>query len=732
MTANIEINIDEWAIETSTSIKEESSANEIIKKEVTVNFYDDWKNLKPLESALELSIDIETTGLDPTICRMRLVQVYLPAIDQVAVVDLWNMTPDQVVWLELLKKKLKSPMVTKYLQNSLFDLSWFLWKWNLLAASIVDSRILSQIDKAGLYDGYKFVAKNSAPNSLKSLSIEFGYDHDKSEQSSDWSQLILSDSQIRYAARDPIVTYLIGKQLHDRLSVDQKDVVDAELGCITAFCYMNYVGLPSDPNRLFQLAAKYGNKASKLKEDLSNLMPFDPCQRAKIDKQKQLDPSVMYTKKNQLRAGWKDKPFLPSSSSQILAYLHSLGYKEYTTKKNPKTGTTSESAGKAILFEIYAENPEQTQLLNIIEYRQLAKAASTLHSYLDSFQPLTGSIAVSYSVLATQGMGRSSSGGKDDVEKKPQNAQNFSKYLPSHQKHNLPPIRSAVMARDGYSLCEIDLSASHAQLARSLSGDRNLQESYDSGVKLHYYTLSSMLAMEGTAITPRECMEVVTGKVKSDHQKRYKNLYKLAKNVFYSFLNYSGAATLQALFFKYEIFVSLRDCDQYLEACAEAFSGLRRYQNKVHAKAQNSIAPRHTNDRQYLGHFGITEPIDGSLIYLRAQWNQKRGFQIKISDAVSVQWMRPEATVMKKSVREIFQKCQDEWGLDSIVRLITYTHDSVMLEIKDENIPNILPVSCDIITNNMKMYVPDYEPEDPWESCILGKYWEKDPTQQTH
>lgn len=699
-------------------------------REVLPEYYDDWDNIDPIMNADEISVDIESTGLDPR-SRMRSLQLYLPNIDKVCYLDLWDLTTAQTRFFEAFKMQLQNPNVKKYLQNALFDLFWFYWKFRVLGFNIIDTRILSQIQKAGQYEGYKFEAGIDAPNSLENLSQEFGYDHDKSNQSSDWSKIPLDPDQIAYAGRDPYVTYKIGRTLYDRLMIEQPQVVTAELGSIPVFVYMQYVGLPCDINRLFQFSAKYGTAAANAKTELSKLMPYDPCHHAKIERQMKLDPKVCYGKQGQLLKAWQDKPFSVSSPSQVTAYLHSLGYQEYTKKIDKKTGEDKDSSAKDVLFEIYADNPHQTELLDIINYRGVSKAASTLDSYFKTYCPVRKSIRVSYSVLATQGMGRSSSGGKagKDYQNpgleplKVQNAQNVSKLLPSHIKFGLPPIRSVVQARKGYQLCEIDLAASHAQFARYLSGDEGLQESYESGVKLHYYTLSSMLAFEGLTVTPQECIDLVAGNADKGRTDHYKHLYKLAKNVFYCFLNYGGGATLQIQFFKYEMFVALKDCQKYLDACANAFWTLRQFQDRVHRDAKRRIQPINSPIGIPLGHFGYSTPCDGSKIWHRAQYNKQGERDIKISDVVSAQWLRPEATVMKTSLHQIMDKSVNVWGLDEIIRIITFTHDSVLLEIKTEEIPYILPVCHDIIKMNMKRFIPDYEPEETWDKCVIGEYW---------
>ena len=698
-------------------------------RKVELYYYEDWSNIEPLMSSTELAIDSETTGLSP-MYRMRSIQVYLPNIKQTAFLDLWDLTSDKTRWLSALLRQIENPKVKKYLQNAIFDLYWLLWKFGILGQNIIDTRLLSQIEKAGQYEGYKFEAGITTPNSLEYLSKEFGFIHDKSLQFSDWSTMPLSQDQIDYASRDAYVTYYIGRELYDRLMLSQPATVTAEMNAIPAFVYMQYVGLPSDPNVLFQMSAKYTTAANKAKQKISNLMPFDPCQREKIDKQREIDESIMLTKKgDRVLKAWQDRPFNPGSPSQIVAYLHQYGYEEYTKKIDKSTGEEKDSSSKDILFEIFADNPNHTELNDIITYRSLSKAASTIGSYLDSFDSVRKAVNVSYTPLATQGMGRSSSGGKNkddqnpkDKQIKAQNAQNISKLLPSHTAYNLPPIRSFLRAREGFILAEFDLAASHAQFARVLSGDTALQEAYDLEIKLHYYTLASMLAFDGHSLTPEEVRHELTGGAKGEWLAKLKYLYKLAKNVFYSFLNFSGASTLQVQFFKYEIFVSIPDCEKYLEACANAFFGLRHYQREIHALAESRMKYIYSAMGDPLGYFGWTKTCDGSIIWHRAQRTSYGNLSIKIPDVVSAQWLRPEGTVMKNVISKVINLFL-QYGLGTDARLITFTHDSFLVEIREGLEAELLPTCDDIITREMRLYIPDYKPEDSWDKAIIGRQW---------
>lgn len=732
-------------------------STELVKADnaIVVNLFNDWHQTESLKAQTELSFDIETTGESkgeksfnsyPEKHRIRLIQVYLPTLDQVAILDLWNLTTEQTAWLSQLLIQLADPTVAIFIQNAMFDAYWILFKFRVVIRNIIDTRLLSQLSKAGQYEAYKFEAGIDNPNSLGYLSLEHDMTHDKGEQSSDWSQLKLTLSQLAYAARDTIACYRIGKRLHRQLTLSQPLTVIAELGSVPAFVQLQYAGIPSDPSVLFQMYSQYHQAATREKARLESLMPYDPVQHQKvlIDRE---NPKI--GKRGQLLKQAEDKPFNVASSKQVIQYLQILGFDSELKKLDKKTGEDRDSSGRDILFSLYSENKKVgsqdlnqrilelfqkegfngsdldviDSILAIIYYRGIAKAASTLGSYLDGYDPYLKRIPTAYSVLATQGMGRSSSGdrSRSDV----QNCQNVSKHLPSHQAFGLPPIRSVCRPRDGWVFAEFDLAASHAQFARYLSGDRALQESYDSGVKLHYYTLSGLLKFDGMTVTPEECIDLVAGKADITRLEYYKQLYKLAKIVFYSFLNYSGGQTLQDSFFKYEQFVRLIECKKYLEACAVTFSGLRSFQDEIYRKAMNDRVLLHTEDGTYrsLGWFVRTRPIDGSTVYHRVNTENGR-FHVKISDVVSVQWMRPEGTAIKTALGQVSDRILDDWGT-ARCRLVNFSHDSYMLEIRKDSVETIAPICAEILDRNMQVFVPDYVAEDPWQKCIKIGSWEK-------
>lgn len=691
-------------------------------QDLTINLFDDWKNTKILWQQSAIAIDSETTALKPNQGKLRLFQVYLPTIDQVAIIDFWSLTNDQFNWFNELLKVLADKNIIKFCQRGIFDFYWIYWLFKVIPQNVIDTMILSQIEKAGMYEGYLFDARIKAPNSLENLSNEHGFLHDKSFQSSDWSKPQLSTAQLKYAARDAVITYKIGEILLKEVMETQPLVVKAECGSIPAFVWLQYNGLVCDVHTLNDLLESYSDKAKHELKRLEKLMPYDPVYHQKVIERDNELASIAANNQKTRKAPFKDKPFNVGSASQVLIYLKNCGYSEELLKEDTTTGAKRESSGKDILFKLYSDNPDHHELKEIILYRGIAKAASTLRSYRESYDRYRKCIDTSYNVLATQGMGRSSSGEKGSTA---QNCQNVSNYLTSHEHFGLKPIRSFMKPRPGYVLAEIDLDASHAQFARYLSQDTNLQRSKNEGIKLHYFTLSSMFKMQGKSYSPEDCILLVSGKLDVGNHTVYKRLYKLSKNVFYSFLNYSGAGTLQNTFFKEEVFVSYDECKLYLVACAEAFEELRIFQDQIYSKAMKTKMRLSSRLGDSLGMFVYTKPCDGSTLYYRGMRQQKYGqwgYYWKISDIISGQWLRPEATVMKTALGDI-ASYKVETDLD--FRLVNFSHDSVIIEVHESVIDPVIPHCFELMNNSMRRFIPDYEPESGWQSTIKKESWAK-------
>jgi DNA primase large subunit len=286
------------------------------------------------------------------------------------------------------------------------------------------------------------------------------------------------------------------------------------------------------------------------------------------------------------------------------------------------------------------------------------------------------------------------------------NLQNVSKPKDLTKKHGLPSLRGIFKALPGWTFIEIDLAAAHAQIARYFSRDTKLTEANKTGIKLHFYTLETMLKDLGIYMSPLEIKKAKADK-SHEHSKLINQLYKLSKNVFYSFLNFSGAATLHDTFSKEGTETTEAKCKAYLKATAETFSDLRRFQQSLIKKVESRQKIKLTAHGQYLGRAGFMYIPDGSVIQLPSNATAS-----KICAAV---WLRTEASAIKNSLIRIADLIENSWSPYN-AEIVNFSHDSVLLHVREKIALEVSEKATEIIVEDITKYVKDYEHE--YESVV--------------
>jgi DNA polymerase I-like protein with 3'-5' exonuclease and polymerase domains len=641
-----------------------------------------------LSTELEIGFDIETLGNEspknaftPEQGEIRLIQAYLPSVDKTIVWDLGDINNHSynAFGLDVLLKKLTSKKCRVFIHNASFEFKWIANKFKKPILNVVDSMILSQIYYAGLIRGFKKIGVDK-PNSLQQVCLRlFNIKPDKQDQSYDYA-MPLTNRQLNYAANDPKLTYQAGKKLLEMCELEGLSrVAEAEMMAIPAFGMMEYKGIPFCSDTARKLLADYEAEAEKAIKPWLERFPNTN----------------------------------PGSPKQVLECLKQLGVE-------PKNAEGKSCTDNPTLTPYALQDP---LIDGLLFWRSLKKDCEYLEQYLECVTEQKGFkvIRTTYSQNAPQASGRTASSSP--------NLQNIPTPTPKRKKAGLKPIRTAFKAPEGYKMIIVDLAASHAQLARHVSQDKQLIESHQSGVKLHFYTVAGILQMRGIDATAKELSKAKKDPMHPLYQ-HVSELYDPAKTVFYGGLNLNGAATLQASFLKKaDMLVDLKTCKSYVDGGRKAYAGLYKFQQKQIADAnreQKRFQVMTDEGLKYVGvfrgYYGVAKSFDGGRLFIEKMPSKySDDWQVSGTDAVSFAWLRPEGTIMKKALgllalKYIFNPEWDAW-------LCEFTHDEVGVMVKEEYAYDCAKFTLETVTNCFKEFVPDYEAEDTDPNNYVVNSW---------
>lgn len=175
-----------------------------------------------LNSALFISIDTETTGLNPYQDKLKLIQISVS--DEYFFLIRVSNSSDYLN----LKKVLSDSSLTKYFHNAIFDIRFIYEFYN-------NDIVISNVKCTKISE--KLINESSNFSSLKNLTKKYlDVSLSKEERLSDWSASKLSDKQIQYALRDVIYLSRIWsfqkKELSDLnkldIAVDSFDYINTQ------------------------------------------------------------------------------------------------------------------------------------------------------------------------------------------------------------------------------------------------------------------------------------------------------------------------------------------------------------------------------------------------------------------------------------------------------------------------------------------------------------------------
>ena len=221
--------------------------------------------MSDLKTQKILSVDTETTGLDPNTHKIRLLQMAWTE-DFVIVIDCFSFLPEGI---SLLKEVLETKAV-KVFQNAKFDLQ-FLMALGIYPKLIFDTMLAAQI-----------LRSSGGPErvNLKSLTNHYlGEDIDKTEQKSNWAGTI-DEAQIAYAATDAAILLRLRKTMVKKI-IENNLVAVAELEflCAVAVAYMEFCGIHLDRQTWQALTKKTETEMEAALQELYTFSGRPPIQR---------------------------------------------------------------------------------------------------------------------------------------------------------------------------------------------------------------------------------------------------------------------------------------------------------------------------------------------------------------------------------------------------------------------------------------------------------------------
>lgn len=391
-----------------------------------------------------LYVDTETTGLDPHLHKIRLLQIACKIQGKVHyfLIDLWKFDKSKELASELLDRD-----QIKCFQNAKFDLKMCKGNGIRYSGPLFDTMLAAQIISSGLKD-QGFSLKQLAKDWLR-------IDMKKELGKSDWSVPELSDGQKLYAMGDTEILIPLRAILRKKI-IDEKlaKVAQIEFDCVYGTVEMEYHGMKVDEKKLDILIEKYTTKRDEAAEFLRDVLGED----VNINAPGQLKDALNAT---------------------------------YTVA----TGEFFEGTSNEALFEYRDRFPA---VRAISQYRKSNKGIDYCIPLKENRHPKTGRIHSTYWPLKTK------SEDKGNIDRGTVTGR-FSCSQPNVQQ--IPrkfEFRDCFVAEQGNKLCVSDLSQIELRTLAEVSNDRVMIQAYKEGKDLHRFTGSIITGKPFEEVTPEE------------------------------------------------------------------------------------------------------------------------------------------------------------------------------------------------------------------------------------
>lgn len=501
------------------------------------------EHIGSMQNAATVAFDCETTGLQPVVGGLRLLQ--LGALDRLPVViDCWELEDNG--WDAVIS--LFSQERFWLAHNAVFDLGWLqehgIYPQGKVLCTMLASRILTN-GMPNIKNGLAHVVK-------RYLSLEIS----KEQQTSDWSG-DLTPEQLEYAAKDVELLVQLDGPINQRMaSAGLHRAWFLECAALPAMAQLQRTGLPFDKQALDKLVDDLDDENLEAGEKFVNNFDAALPDNHKLPRDRE-HGIILYKKEDAERAGTKGFFNLNSPVQLLKKFTALLG----KAPLDPKTG--KKSASRLALQEYVADHPVVAEYLRWKKLEKKCQMAETLLKNVGK----DGFIKASYLQLGAD-TGRMSCM-SPNLQQIPRDSR----------------FRACVVAPAGFKLVVADYAQMELRLAAAEAKDELMIRAFQDGTDLHTLTAMQLYGVDEDSVT--------------------KDQRQIAKSANFGLLYGSGAKGLRNYAASTGVQMDLDEAAEIREKFHAAYKGISQWQRKnaAAANAASGLAPiyiRHSGLRRFL------------------------------------------------------------------------------------------------------------------------------------
>lgn len=442
------------------------------------NFADGIDIIKTMLDSLakvdHVTIDTETTGLDPFTCDILLYQFKVG--DDIFVLNRGKIGSK---FFTKLIDKVNDLNILCLGHNIKFDAKMIKQDTGVWIKRMYDSMIIESVLTSGLGGKYpslaELVKKYCNIDLDKSNRLEFLNMNHNSD---------FTDGQINYSALDVLyIDDIRNGQLNLVEEAHLGKIVELEMNVLPVVVKMERQGITLDIPYWKKLTDGASIQCDELRVKVKYTI-FDALDLSKYDNALSLtDALCIPAKTKRLRVTLESITDPAESKSWIMANFNIASHKQLLTALNLIGIETPDTNEKTL-----SRLPSHPVIDIILEYRDYEKRISTYgYNVIEAVNPVTGRIHTEFNQIGTSTGRFSSSGGV--------NMQN----IPTHNGY-----REGFVARDGFSFMAMDYSQQEYRLAGSLSKEPAIIDAYLAGYDMHTASAAKRYNKEFKDVTKDE------------------------------------------------------------------------------------------------------------------------------------------------------------------------------------------------------------------------------------